>query len=55
MAIYVQKYADMKPQLADVSLVYLAERERATIFTLDKRDFSVYRINRSQRLTLLQI
>jgi uncharacterized protein len=37
--------ADLPAQLADAALVYLAERENIdTIFTLDRRDFSVYRI-----------
>ena len=32
------------PQLADACLVYLAHREKIdTVFTLDRRDFSVYR------------
>jgi hypothetical protein len=34
----------MAPQLADAALVYLAGREQIdTIFTLDRRDFSIYR------------
>lgn len=38
------RYEDLRPQLADAALVYLARRERIrTIFTLDQRDFSVYR------------
>jgi predicted nucleic acid-binding protein len=54
MASCLQKYADLKPQLADVSLVYLAERDGiSSIFTLDRRDFSVYRINQNQPLKLL--
>jgi predicted nucleic acid-binding protein len=40
----VEEYEDLRPQLADAALVYLAEREGIdTIFTLDRRDFSVYR------------
>jgi uncharacterized protein len=40
----MEKYEDIRPQLADACLVHLAERERIdTIFTLDQRDFSVYR------------
>lgn len=39
------KYDDLKPQLADVALVHLAEREGLdTVFTLDRRDFSIYRL-----------
>ena len=40
----LQKYASLRPQFADGMLVYLAVREKVTtIFTLDRRDFSVYR------------
>lgn len=38
------KYETLRPQLADVALVHLAGRERLdTVFTLDRRDFSVFR------------
>jgi len=38
------RYRDQSPQLADLTLVYLAQREDLeTIFTLDRRDFSVFR------------
>jgi len=54
MANCLQKYSDLNPQLADISLLYLAEREGiSSIFTLDRRDFSVYRINQNQPLILL--
>lgn len=44
IADVMDEYADMRPQLADAALVYLAEREGIhTIFTLDRRDFGVYR------------
>jgi len=44
MAEIMKKYADQRPQLADVSLVYLAQRDGfESVFTLDQRDFSVYR------------
>jgi predicted nucleic acid-binding protein len=37
-------YADLRPDLADLTLVYLAQRDGIqTVFTLDRRDFSVYR------------
>jgi predicted nucleic acid-binding protein len=49
----LQKYADLNPQLADASLLYLADREQInSIFTLDRRDFSVYR-NRHDRPFIL--
>jgi predicted nucleic acid-binding protein len=38
------RYRDLTPQLADLTLVYLAQREDLeTIFTLDRRDFPVFR------------
>jgi uncharacterized protein len=38
------KYRNLSPQLADLALVHLAQREEIrTILTLDRRDFSVYR------------
>lgn len=38
------RYQGIASQLADASLVYLAHREEIeTIFTLDHRDFSIYR------------
>jgi len=44
IADVMQQYADMRPQLADAALVYLAQREGIdTVFTLDRRDFAVYR------------
>lgn len=38
------KYRDLPMDLADAALVCVAERERiTTVFTVDRRDFSVYR------------
>jgi len=38
------RYSSLSPQLADLTLVHLAQREGlSTVFTLDRRDFSVYR------------
>jgi predicted nucleic acid-binding protein len=43
----MEKYRNIRPQLADAALVYLAERDGFdTIFTLDRRDFSVYQAKR---------
>ena len=40
----LKKYHRLKPQLADAALVHLARREGMdTVFTLDRRDFQVYR------------
>jgi uncharacterized protein len=44
LAEVMKQYQNMRPQLADAALVYLADREGIdTIFTLDRRDFGVYR------------
>ncbi len=44
IASLLQKYRKLGVQLADAALVYLAEREQIdTIFTLDRRDFAIYR------------
>lgn len=40
----MEKYRDLPMDLADAALVRAAERERIkTIFTIDRRDFSLYR------------
>ena len=42
------------PQLADATLVYLADRDGIdTIFTLDQRDFSVYRSARRRPFRII--
>jgi len=44
IAAIMKRYEEIRPQLADATLVYLASRERIeTIFTLDRRDFSIYK------------
>ena len=54
IAAFYRKYRKLDPQLADASLVYLAERENLdTIFTLDRRDFSVYRLAGGRTLQIL--
>ena len=43
----MEKYRDLPMDLADAALVRLAERESLTsIFTLDRKHFSVYRASR---------
>ena len=50
----LETYASLRPQLADAALVHLADREGVhTIFTLDRRDFSVYRLSRNRPLRLI--
>ena len=47
IAAIMKRYEEIHPQLADAALVYLAGREKIeTIFTLDRRDFSIYRSGR---------
>jgi predicted nucleic acid-binding protein len=50
----MRRYRDLKIQLADASLLYLANREGIeTIFTLDRRDFGVLRLARNRRLHII--
>lgn len=54
IADVMRKYGDLEPQLADAALVYLAQREGIdTIFTLDRRDFHIYRSARKQSFQIL--
>lgn len=51
---FLNRYRKLGAQLADACLVYLAEREAMdTVFTLDRRDFSVYRYGRNRRLRII--
>lgn len=50
----MRKYANRQMDLADAALLRIAEREGLRkIFTVDRRDFSVHRINNRTRLTLI--
>jgi uncharacterized protein len=50
----MRKYANRPMDLADAALVRVAEREGLRkIFTIDRRDFSVYRINHRSRPILI--
>jgi predicted nucleic acid-binding protein len=50
----MRKYRDRPMDLADAALVHVAEREKIrTIFTVDRRDFEVYRPSRSWRFSIL--
>jgi predicted nucleic acid-binding protein len=51
---FLSRYRNLGAQLADAALVYLAERDGfETIFTLDRRDFSIYRFGKNKSLRLL--
>lgn len=50
----IRKYRDLPMNLADATLVRVAEREAVRqVFTLDKRDFQVYRLGRRETLTII--
>jgi predicted nucleic acid-binding protein len=49
-----RRYAIVAPDLADAALMYLAGQARVNrIFTLDRRDFSIYRIGKKRAFRLL--
>ena len=48
------RYESARIQLADAALVHLADREQIqTLFTLDRRDFSILRLSRNRSLRLI--
>lgn len=52
----MDRYADHPMDLADASLIVAAEAlDIRRIFTLDRNDFSTYRVNRGQYLAGLEI
>jgi predicted nucleic acid-binding protein len=54
IAAIMHRYRDAGLQLADAALVHLAEREGIrTVFTLDRRDFSIVRLKRNRALKIL--
>jgi len=54
IAAILKKYRDIDAQLADAALVHLATRDGLdTVFTLDRRDFSLYRLPRGRRFRIL--
>ena len=47
----MDKYADLPMDLADASLLWIAEREGVLdVLTLDRRDFGIYRTERGRML-----
>lgn len=51
---FMERYATLGAQLADAALMFLAEREGiGTVFTLDRRDFSVYRTSDGRALAVV--
>ncbi len=50
----MRKYADRRIDMADAALLCVAEREGIhTIFTVDRRDFTVYRLQGRARLNTI--
>ena len=50
----MHKYRDLPMDLADAALVRVAERERIRrVFTIDRRDFSVYRPRHIRRFEIV--
>ena len=54
IAAIMTRYGSARIQLADAALVHLADREQIqTLFTLDRRDFSILRLSRNRSLRLI--
>ena len=50
----MQKYADRPMDLADAALLRVAERDNIqTIFTVDRKDFSIYRLHGRVRMKIV--
>lgn len=50
---FLTRYRDLGPQVADASLMYVAESLDLTeVFTLDRRDFSAFRREDGRAMTL---
>jgi uncharacterized protein len=51
IATRMEKYADLPMDLADATLLWVAEREGVMdVLTLDRRDFGIYRTTRGRML-----
>lgn len=49
-----RKYQDREVDLADASLIWLAEKTRVTrILTIDRQDFQIYRLSKNRRFALV--
>jgi predicted nucleic acid-binding protein len=56
IAAFLERYSNLNADIADAALMYLAESmEIETIFTLDARDFSLYRLSRNRRMRLVPL
>ena len=53
-AAFMRRYESIRADLPYAAVIYLAEREKIrTIFTLDLRDFSVYRLKGNRSLIII--
>jgi predicted nucleic acid-binding protein len=51
---FMDRYSSAEAQMADAALMYIAEQEGIdTVFSLDRRDFSIYRTTDGRALTIL--
>ena len=54
MLDFMLRYNNIGADLADASLMYIAEQHKVDeIFTLDRRDFSVYRTTKNRALKII--
>ena len=54
LAMLMKKYHDLQMQLADAAVVHVAARDGLdTVFTLDQRDFSVYRLPKGRAFIVI--
>lgn len=54
IARFMRRYRTAGAQFADAALMYLADRDNIrTVFTLDRRDFSVYRLKRNRPVKII--
>jgi predicted nucleic acid-binding protein len=54
IATFMKRYESAGLQFADAALAHLAEREKIrTVFTTDRRDFSLIRLKRNRALRLI--
>jgi len=51
---FLNRFSDQNPQLADAALCCLAnDKQMDTIFTLDRRDFGIYRTTDNRALEII--
>jgi len=54
MVGFLERYASIRAQFADAAVMYVAEHEGIdTVFTVDRRDFSIYRTGSGSALSLV--